>query len=195
MKIFAKLFGLFHHGFSYLVPVVIHGGNYIRRKQIPWSIESCVDDLRWFDVEEDEGVFRILGDDVFQAPRQRVRALLAFVHRHQYLPFLGCHRSRYQLLLQLLNLASCVIWVWRMEDWIHIILGCIYRCREQEWKMFAAVSGIDGVTWFGSIVFFSPCFPSLSFVVFSIHRNSYIQQSRLTPCVRALKLESVILHF
>lgn len=59
------------------------------------AIHGSVDRRSRLSVEEDKGVpgggLRIVGDDVGEAPREGVHALLAVVHRHQYPPLLPLH--------------------------------------------------------------------------------------------------------
>ena len=64
-----------------------------RVKKITCAIKGRKNCTRGFNVEEDEGVFGIFGNHVFEAPRERVHALLTFVDGHEDFPFLCCHVS------------------------------------------------------------------------------------------------------
>ena len=125
MKIFAHLFSFLDHTLSHVITVLIHSCHYISRKQIPWTThqnysqehsfvslrcqmpwrvkkitcaikgrENCT---RGFNVEEDEGIFGIFWNHVFEAPRERVHAFLTFIDGHEDLPFLCCHVSHLAL--------------------------------------------------------------------------------------------------
>ena len=125
MKIFAHLFSLLDNALSHVITVLIHSCYYISRKPIPWTThknytkgtiqpfaflkcpwrvkkitcaikgrENCT---RGFNVEDDEGIFGIFWNHVFQAPRERVHALLTFIDGHEDLPFLCCHVSHLAL--------------------------------------------------------------------------------------------------
>lgn len=49
-------------------------------------------------VEQDKGIFGIFGDHVLEAPRERVRALLAFIDGHENPALVCCHVVHWVLL-------------------------------------------------------------------------------------------------
>lgn len=129
VKVFAHPLGLLKNGLCHVITVPIHGRHYIGRKQIPWNttnnyrkchsrfwaweekrrdeintgaVEGGVNGGGRFDVEEENGIFGILGDDVAEAPGECVHALLSLIDGHQYPPLLCCHVRHFQLLKRLI---------------------------------------------------------------------------------------------